>query len=124
MMRYTKFAMIAVTFAGSVALYALKYDTGKEAAANVVLRGEIAREREAMRILEAEWSLLNQPERLQKLAKRHLALVPLQPEQIVDFPGLPERPKSDAMTNLVRQSSTTAVVGAQTDRIGNLIEGN
>ena len=116
-MRYTQFAMIAVTFAGSVALYALKYDTGKEAAANASLRAEIAREREAIRILDAEWSLLNQPDRLQKLAKRHLKLVPLLPKQIVNFSDIPELQKNDAMAKLVRQSSGSPAP----DQIGSLI---
>lgn len=123
-MRYYQLAMIVVTFAGSVALYALKYDTGKEAAANLRLRAEIAQEREAIRIFEAEWSLLNQPDRLQKLAKRHLQLAPLLPEQIVDYSAIPELPKNDAMANLVRRSSELVAQNATPDRIGRLIGGN
>ena len=123
-MRYYQLAMIVVTFAGSVALYAMKYDTGKEAAANAGLRAEIAQEREAIRILEAEWSLLNQPDRLQKLAKRHLKLGPLRPEQIVDIASLPERPKDDAMARLVRRSSGPALVRPVSDSISSLISGN
>ena len=123
-MRYYQLAMIAATFAGSVALYALKYDTSKEAAANSRLRVEIASQREAIRILEAEWSLLNQPDRLQKLAERHLKLGPLQPEQIVDFSAIPKLPENDAVANLVRLSTGGAADKPTPDRIRSLIDGN
>ena len=35
---------------------------------------DIAREQEALHVLRAEWSYLNQPERLEALARRHLGL--------------------------------------------------
>ena len=35
---------------------------------------DIAREQEALHVLRAEWSYLNQPERLEALARRHLDL--------------------------------------------------
>jgi hypothetical protein len=51
----------------------------------------IAREAEAIRVLKAEWSYLNQPERLQALARRHLTLSPTGAAQIVVMANLPER---------------------------------
>jgi hypothetical protein len=53
------------------------------------LKAEIAREAEAIRVLKAEWSSLNQPERLQDLARRHLALSPTGAAQIVVLTSLP-----------------------------------
>lgn len=35
---------------------------------------DIAREQEALHVLRAEWSYLNEPERLEALARRHLGL--------------------------------------------------
>jgi cell division protein FtsL len=55
------------------------------------LRAEIAKEAEAIRVLKAEWSYLNQPERLQALARKHLALAPTNPNQIVVLASLPLR---------------------------------
>ena len=55
------------------------------------LTAEIAKESEAIRVLRAEWSYLNQPERLQALARKHLALAPTNPNQIVVLASLPLR---------------------------------
>jgi hypothetical protein len=58
------------------------------------LKASIAREGEAIRVLKAEWSYLNQPDRLQQLARRHLALSPTGPSQIVILASLPLKPQS------------------------------
>jgi hypothetical protein len=55
------------------------------------LKTQIAREAEAIRVLKAEWSYLNQPERLQALSRRHLALAPTGASQIVVLTSLPIR---------------------------------
>ncbi|MBL9099066.1 MAG: septum formation initiator family protein [Alphaproteobacteria bacterium] len=55
------------------------------------LKAQIAREAEAIRVLKAEWTYLNQPERLQALARRHLALAPTGASQIVVLTSLPLR---------------------------------
>ena len=51
----------------------------------------IAQEQEAIRVLKAEWSYLNQPERLQTLARQHLPLTPTAAAQIVSMASLPVR---------------------------------
>ena len=39
----------------------------------------------SIHILKAEWSHLNNPERLRKLAAKHIALEPVKPEQIINY---------------------------------------
>ena len=63
----------------------------------LALNAEVVKEREAIRVLRAEWSYLNQPERLQALARKHLALAPTNPNQIVVLASLPLR--SDAWSS-------------------------
>jgi hypothetical protein len=58
------------------------------------LKASIAREGEAIRVLKAEWTYLNQPDRLQQLARRHLALSPTGPKQIVVLASLPLKPQA------------------------------
>ena len=46
---------------------------------------DIAIQREALQVLRAEWSHLNQPDRLARLAEKHLDLQPVQPGQILSW---------------------------------------
>jgi hypothetical protein len=52
---------------------------------------QIAQEAENIRVLKADWSYFNQPERLQSLARQRLKLMPTSPSQIVIMANLPER---------------------------------
>jgi hypothetical protein len=55
-------------------------------------------------VLHAEWSLLNEPERLRTLTDRHLDLVPMRPTQFVDATAIallpPARPRAEPGTAL------------------------
>ena len=72
-------------------LFHLKYDVQSLEKHLTGLNAEIVRNQEAIHVLEAEWSYLSQPERLQKLAAKRLELVPVTPAHIVTFGDLPER---------------------------------
>lgn len=56
---------------------------------------KIALERETISLLDADWTLLNQPSRLQRLAaiyEEELQLKPMRPDQIVAPDELPAEP--------------------------------
>lgn len=60
-----------------------------------LLDRKIALEKETIQLLDADWSLLNQPNRLEQLAKSFqdtLKLNPTAPEQIVEPNQLPSPP--------------------------------
>ncbi|MCB1370451.1 MAG: cell division protein FtsL [Rhodobacteraceae bacterium] len=77
--------------------YRVNYETQEAQNRLADLRGEIASEREAVSVLEAEWAYLNRPDRLRALVAAHadaLNLVDLQPESfgeaaMVAFPPDP-----------------------------------
>lgn len=94
MMRVVNSVAIVVTLTLAFALYHIKYETQAEQHDIRKLTAELAEEQDAIQVLRAEWSLLNQPERLEKLVARHTQLQPLAPAQIVTMADLPARPKS------------------------------
>ena len=55
-------------------------------------RAQIARDRGAIRVLEAEWTYLNDPGRLRRLSAQHLGLRPAVPQNVTDIDALPMRP--------------------------------
>jgi cell division protein FtsL len=56
------------------------------------LTRDIGREEESLRVLQAEWSYLNQPRRLEKLAKQYLKLAPLKGAQFIRPEDIALRP--------------------------------
>ena len=70
----------------------------------------IAKEEESLRVLNAEWSYLNQPARLEKLAKTYLKLAPLKGSQFVKAEDIPLRgaPAEIAAAAPIAKPVTTA----------------
>lgn len=85
------FAVLALVVAAA-AVYKIKYESALAASQVAKLRADIARERDAIAALRAEWSKLDNPERIQDLAKRHLTLKSLDITQYDMLDRLPERP--------------------------------
>lgn len=55
------------------------------------VRTSLGKERQEIGRLRADWAILEEPERLARLAAEHLHLQPAQPGQIVDIDQLPFR---------------------------------
>ncbi|GEO81817.1 cell division protein FtsL [Pararhodospirillum oryzae] len=60
------------------------------------LHAEIRRTTESIHVLRAEWSFLNDPSRLERLADAHLGLKPVRPDQYVSLSQLPYAPLASA----------------------------
>jgi hypothetical protein len=90
----TLVALVLVA-AVSFGLYQLKYDVQRLEAELAGLNRELIGEREAIRVLEAEWSFLNRPQRLQDLAARHLELAPAVVDRAAALERLPYRRRGD-----------------------------
>ena len=81
---------IGALVASAVYVYSLKYQTIYASEQIVKTRHLIAKERDAINILRAEYAFLTRPDRLQALADKQLDMQPLSLHQIVKASDLPE----------------------------------
>lgn len=68
-------------------LYQLEHEVKTMERSLARLDDSMRRDNEAIQVLQAEWSYLNRPERLQELVGRHLTLTPSGLKQIVAAPS-------------------------------------
>ncbi len=80
------FALMAVGI--SLTLFLVKYRVQDLEDQLLSIERTVAEDRQAIHVLNAEWSHLNEPNRLRDLAERHLGLVPLKTGQIATPFGL------------------------------------
>jgi hypothetical protein len=73
----------------------------------VLLTQAIQTEEESLRVLQAEWSYLNQPDRLEKLSREYLQLSPMKGQQFARTASIPLRPQP-----AVPESETDALMAA------------
>lgn len=102
--------LLLAVFCGTVLFHtsqSVQEGQGKIAA----LKQKTVTEEEALKILRAEWSYLNQPARLEKLAAGHLDLVPLKGSQFATLQDIPDR----AGEALSAESRAEAAVSEQED---------
>jgi hypothetical protein len=91
MIRISAIVWVVVLALLGIGLFQVKYNVqSKERELREVHR-QIEANYNAIHVLEAEWSYLNDPLRLADLTRRHTGLVPTTPGQIGDFASLPLR---------------------------------
>lgn len=72
-------------------IYQAKYEARGLDERIIVLNKEIEAERDSVAVLRAEWSLLNRPDRIERLAKKYIKLVPPHAQQLVLLDEATER---------------------------------
>lgn len=82
MMRPTMILLTLLATSLGVTLFIVKYQVQDLENVLVDYNRKITENREAVHVLKAEWSHLNQPARLRKLAERYLGMVSVQPAQV------------------------------------------
>lgn len=88
-MRQSTIVFILVASLLSLGLFLLKYEVQDLEHEIVRLNSAIVDNREAVHVLETEWSYLNDPARLAKLATQYLGLKAVTPSQISRLDRLP-----------------------------------
>ena len=117
-MRLLNVLVIVCLVLAAAYVYRIKFDSTVQAERVAKLRSEIRRERDAVAALRAEWAKLDNPARVQGLAKRHLSLRSLEPTQIDALDRLPERPPQ------IVPPDSTDPIGAMIDHYDDLATGS
>lgn len=112
MFRIFNAALLIVMATAAAITYAMKHQA--EIAADKVARieREIAREKDAIQLLRAEWSVLSQPGRLQGVAEKYqeyFQLSPFSPAQIATVEEIPLRSfgETDQVRELIARLAET-----------------
>ncbi|WP_019218895.1 cell division protein FtsL [Bartonella florencae] len=96
--------MIMICMAGLT--YKVKYDVQRRMSEIRRLEYEIAAAKNTVSLLHAEWAVMIEPSRMQKLAKRYqeeLGLETIQPHQVVEFKDIPVR-VHDSIEEVIKQN--------------------
>jgi hypothetical protein len=94
LVRLLHIAVVAVLFLAAADVYKIKFDSTGESERVARMRGDIRRERDAIAALRAEFTRLDDPRRIEELARRHLPLKPIQVHQLDHLDQLPpQRPQ-------------------------------
>jgi hypothetical protein len=109
MLRLINLAIIGALVFAAAWVYEIKYASTRQAERVARLKVEIRRERDTIAALRAEWAQLDNPDRIQILARRHLTLKPIEATQFDTLDRLPEKPAE-------------IIAPGTTDPIGALIE--
>lgn len=97
-----------------VALFMVKHEVQRREEQLAGLHRQILASQEAVHVLEAEWSYLNRPDRLEALVRRHLNLVPLDTRRLGSVELLPMRlpaPAPGDGTAVVEATVAAALAG-------------
>jgi hypothetical protein len=95
-LRLLNFIVIGALVLAAAYVYRIKFNSTLQAEHLAKLRGEVRHERDTIAALRSEWGELNNPARIEALAKHFLHLKPIAPTQFDTLDHLPERPLEDA----------------------------
>ena len=91
MLRFVNICLVLGLVAIAYVIYQVKYESRALDAEIATLGKQIDEERDAIAVLRAEWSLLNRPERIERLAQKYLKLAPARPVQLVTVDTVTDR---------------------------------
>jgi cell division protein FtsL len=83
MLRFINICLLLGLVALAYVIYDVKYQARGLDQDIVALNSQIDDQRDSIAVLRAEWSLLNRPERIERLAEKYLDLQSPNPDQII-----------------------------------------
>jgi len=91
-LRVLNFIVLGAFVLAAAYVYRIKFDSTVQADRLAKIRGEVRHERDRIAALRAEWGELDNPARIEELAKHYLPLKPVAPTQFDSLAALPDRP--------------------------------
>jgi hypothetical protein len=91
-LRILNLIVVGVLILAAAYVYRIKFDSTVQAERLAKIRSEVRRERDTIAALRAQWGELDNPARIEALAKHFLPLKPIEPTQFSSLDQLPERP--------------------------------
>lgn len=108
MLRTVDIIMILVMVSAAAVTYRIKADSEEELRQVRKIERQIAEEEDSIDLLKADWSLLTQPSRIQKLVDAHkdaLGLQATDSHQVTDLAAVPEKglaePEGDPIADAI-----------------------
>lgn len=98
MLRTFDIILIAVMLVAATVTYKIKHDAEKQVVEIRKIQRQIAFEKDTISLLKADWSLMTQPNRLQRLTdvyQTQLKLLPVDVTQIASFDEIPMKQADD-----------------------------
>lgn len=115
MIRTLDIVLASAMIAAAMVTYQIKHDAEEKLEAVKALQAEIRHEEETIDLLKADWALLNQPNRLQKLStafEDQLGLKPIDPKQMATADELPGRASDFAPVTAEGAPDTSLATGS------------
>lgn len=91
MIRVGTILSLSLAVAAGIGLFHAKHRVQALEAELSGIQQQILRDREAIHVLKAEWSFLNEPDRLAEFARRHLEMAPISGSQFATLDDIPEK---------------------------------
>lgn len=115
MLRFVNICLVLALVALAYVIYEVKYEARALDEDIAGLRKDVEAERDAVAVLRAEWSLLNRPERIERLAQKYLKLGPARADQLVTLDTVSERDFERARIEAAHQTLATPAPAAATE---------
>ena len=124
MIRILNLCAIVLLVLAAAYVYEIKFESTLRAERVGKMRADVRRERDAIAALRAEWATLDNPARIQGLARRHLQLRPADATQYDSLKQLPEKPPTivqppaeDAMAALIDSTVYSRATGSVAEQV-------
>ena len=72
------------------------------------INAQIRNDQNALHVLKAEWTHLNDPARIRNLSENHIHMKPLRGEQIISFSAIPFKADNNGNGKIIRVSYASA----------------